>query len=75
MSNHKTAKQAAAARENGKLGGRPKTGQVERVMVSLPADFIARIDAQTGNCRFRVRWILEHLEPVLRELETKAPGT
>ena len=63
----KSEKQSAAARENGKRGGRPKTGQTERTLISLPSDFVRKIDAAAGSSRFRVRWMMERLAPFLEE--------
>ena len=64
----RTEKQLESAR-NTRSGGRPRTGQTARVMVSLPADIVERIDAQAGNVRYRVRWMVEQLTPILDALE------
>ncbi len=66
----RSEKQKAAARENGKKGGRPKTGKAPQTHVSFPTSWIMRLDAVLPSGTIRNRWIMENLEPILHSLES-----
>ena len=65
----RTEKQSAAARENGRLGGRPKTGKTPQKLISFPADWVEKISAFIPSGMSKNRWIMEQVGKIIPELE------
>ncbi|MDO4585235.1 MAG: hypothetical protein Q4D62_14165 [Planctomycetia bacterium] len=65
-----TEKRKIASRENGKLGGRPATGQTPRLPVTFPVEWLTRLDQHITTPRERSRFIMEIVNRELQKRES-----